>query len=234
VSRTQFLVLLFSGAQADPGLQCTASSLQKNCQGADFLRCDCVFTCRGALLIRVSGVRCHTRAPSAGGWAFVHFTGRDCREDSGTRDASSPGCLEASVKAAWRSWYYREVQLLYLLLRFPRYCTVRLKTLFLLFCAFYIFFGEKRYKPLVLSRVRLCDPTDCSLPGSSACGISQERTLEWVAISYSMGSSQPKWNKHLLRLLHWQADPLPPEPPGKPTHLSECSTVRSTVSWDLS
>ena len=153
---------------------------------------------------------------------------------AGLEDTSSPGCLEASVKAAWRSWYYREVQLLYLLLRFPRYCTVRLKTLFLLFCAFYIFFGEKCYKPLVLSRVRLCDPTDCSLPGSSACGISQERTLEWVAISYSMGSSQPKWNKHLLRLLHWQADPLPPEPPGKPTHLSECSTVRSTVSWDLS
>ena len=33
-----------------------------------------------------------------------------------------------------------------------------------------------------LSRVRLCDPTDCSLPGSSVPGILQARLLEWVAI----------------------------------------------------
>ena len=31
----------------------------------------------------------------------------------------------------------------------------------------------------------LCDPTDCSLPGSSVPGILQARTLEWVAISFS-------------------------------------------------
>ena len=35
-------------------------------------------------------------------------------------------------------------------------------------------------------------PTDCSLPGSSVYGISQARTLEWVAISFSKGSSQPR------------------------------------------
>ena len=29
---------------------------------------------------------------------------------------------------------------------------------------------------------QLCDPTDCSLPGSSVHGISQERILAWVAI----------------------------------------------------
>ena len=28
----------------------------------------------------------------------------------------------------------------------------------------------------------LCDPMDCSLPGSSVHGILQERVLEWVAI----------------------------------------------------
>ena len=32
---------------------------------------------------------------------------------------------------------------------------------------------------------------DCSLPGSSVRGISQARILEWVAISFSRGSSQP-------------------------------------------
>ena len=36
----------------------------------------------------------------------------------------------------------------------------------------------------------LCNPTDCSLPGSSIHGIFQERTLEWVAISFSRRSSQ--------------------------------------------
>ena len=35
-------------------------------------------------------------------------------------------------------------------------------------------------------------PMDCSLLDSSAYGISQARTLEWVATSFSRGSSQPK------------------------------------------
>ena len=37
-----------------------------------------------------------------------------------------------------------------------------------------------------------CDPTDCSPPGSSVHGILQARTLEWVAISFSRGSSRPR------------------------------------------
>ena len=41
------------------------------------------------------------------------------------------------------------------------------------------------------SCVSLCDPVDCSPPGSSVHGILQARTLEWVAISFSKGSSQP-------------------------------------------
>ena len=35
----------------------------------------------------------------------------------------------------------------------------------------------------------LCDPVDCSPPGSSVHGILQARILEWVAISFSRGSS---------------------------------------------
>ena len=35
----------------------------------------------------------------------------------------------------------------------------------------------------------LCDPMHCSLPGSSIHGIFQARVLEWVAISFSRGSS---------------------------------------------
>ena len=37
-----------------------------------------------------------------------------------------------------------------------------------------------------------CDPMDCSPPGFSVTGIFQARILEWFAISYSRGSSQPR------------------------------------------
>ena len=46
-----------------------------------------------------------------------------------------------------------------------------------------------KVKAKSLSRVRLCDPIDCSLPGSSIHGIFQARVLEWIAISFSRGSS---------------------------------------------
>ena len=49
---------------------------------------------------------------------------------------------------------------------------------------------------------------DCSLPGSPIHGIFQARILEWVAISFSRGSSQPRdqtWSPAL------QADSLPLE-----------------------
>ena len=38
----------------------------------------------------------------------------------------------------------------------------------------------------------LCNSIDCSPPGSFAHGISQARILEWVAISFSRGSSWPR------------------------------------------
>ena len=38
----------------------------------------------------------------------------------------------------------------------------------------------------------LCDPMDCSLPGSSVHGIFQAIVLEWIATSFPRGSSQPR------------------------------------------
>ena len=38
----------------------------------------------------------------------------------------------------------------------------------------------------------LCDPVDCSLPGSSVHGILQARMLEGVAFPFSRGSSRPR------------------------------------------
>ena len=42
-----------------------------------------------------------------------------------------------------------------------------------------------RYVLVIQLSPTLCDPMDCSLPGSSVHGISQVRTLEWVAISFN-------------------------------------------------
>ena len=42
------------------------------------------------------------------------------------------------------------------------------------------------------SCLTLCNPMDCSLPGSSVHGILQARILEWVAVPFFSGSSQPE------------------------------------------
>ena len=49
--------------------------------------------------------------------------------------------------------------------------------------------GRISESEVALSCPTLCDPVDCSLPGSSIHGILQARILEWVAISFSRGSS---------------------------------------------
>ena len=61
------------------------------------------------------------------------------------------------------------------------------------------------------SCLTLCDPMDCSPPGSSVRGISQARILEYVAISFSRGSSQTKSSSPALA-----GGFFTPEPPGKP------------------
>ena len=72
----------------------------------------------------------------------------------------------------------------------------------------------------------LCDPMDCSLPGSSVHGTLQPRILEWVAISFSRD------------LPHTGIEPMSPalagrffttEPPGKPDEwlgITLCSMAR--------
>ena len=45
----------------------------------------------------------------------------------------------------------------------------------------------------------LCDPMDCSPPGSSVHGILQARILEWVVIPFSRASS---WPRDLTRVFH--------------------------------
>ena len=59
--------------------------------------------------------------------------------------------------------------------------------------------GSESQSPQFLqSCLPLCNAMDCSPPGSSAHGIFQARILEWVAISFSRGSSQPRDRTHVF------------------------------------
>ena len=71
----------------------------------------------------------------------------------------------------------------------------------------------------------LCNPMDCSPPGSSAHGTSQWRVLEWVAISYSSDFPNPEIE---------HVSPVSPslagrffttEPPGKPLISPHWATI---------
>ena len=51
---------------------------------------------------------------------------------------------------------------------------------------------RKKEREVAQSCLTLCDPMGCSLQGSSIYGIFQARALDWVAISFSRGSSGPR------------------------------------------
>ena len=68
---------------------------------------------------------------------------------------------------------------------------------------FTVGFFECMCAKLLQSCLTLCNLKDCSLPGSSVCGISQAGILEWVAISFSRGSSWLRdWICRQI-LYHW-------------------------------
>ena len=59
---------------------------------------------------------------------------------------------------------------------------------------------REREREVAQSCPTLCDPVDCSPPDSSVHGILQARILEWVAISFSRGSSLPRDLIHVSRI----------------------------------
>ena len=78
---------------------------------------------------------------------------------------------------------------------------------------------------------RLCNPMDCSPPGSSVHGILQARILEWVAIASTGELPNPGITPGSPA---WQVDSLLSEPPGQPSwsdHLEQGSS-RSRI-WCL-
>ena len=74
----------------------------------------------------------------------------------------------------------------------------------------------------------ICDPMDCSPAGSSVCGILQGRILEWVAISFSRGSSWPRdrtWVSCIAGRFFLPSE-SPGKPPGKPSFLLDAGKWR--------
>ena len=67
----------------------------------------------------------------------------------------------------------------------------------------------------------VCDPGDCSLPGSSVHGILQARILEWVAIPFSRGFSRARDQTRISCI----ADRFFTEPSGKPIVVGAPNTM---------
>ena len=61
----------------------------------------------------------------------------------------------------------------------------------------------------------LCEPVDCSPPGSSVHRIPQARILEWVAMPSSRGSSRPRDRTQVSHVSRTGGQILPRVPPGK-------------------
>ena len=67
-----------------------------------------------------------------------------------------------------------------------------------------------------LSHVQLCNPKNCSPPDFSVHGFSQVTMLEWVAISFSRGSSPVAAAAKLLQSCPTLCSPIDGSPPGSP------------------
>ena len=77
----------------------------------------------------------------------------------------------------------------------------------------------------------LCDPRDCSPPGSSVCGILQARILEWAAASFSRGSSRPGDRTLISCLSHTFRQILYTAQRGRPKHALTLLRTPTVGAW---
>ena len=85
------------------------------------------------------------------------------------------------------------------------------------------------------SCLTLCNPMDCSPPGSSVHGTLQARILEWIAMPSSRGCSQPKDQTQVsLHLPHWQVSSVPLAAPEKTSLVAQMIKNAMWETWVLS
>ena len=75
--------------------------------------------------------------------------------------------------------------------------------------------GEKQESEVTQSCTILCDPMDCSLPGSSIHGIFQARVLSGLPFPPPMNESE-KWSRSVAQSCPTLGDPTDSSPPGFP------------------
>ena len=78
-----------------------------------------------------------------------------------------------------------------------------------------------KWNEVAQSSLTLCNPVDCSLPGSSVHGILQARTQEWVAISFSNAwkwKVKVKSESEVAQSCPTVHDPMDCSLPGSPVH----------------
>ena len=109
----------------------------------------------------------------------------------------------------------------------------------------------------LLACLTLCNPMDCSPPGSSVHVILQDRILEWVALPSSRGSSWPMDQMHCRQMLSHPGsptkhvyivkvkvlvvqsclilhNPVDRSPPGSSVHVILQARILEWVAWPLS
>ena len=112
-----------------------------------------------------------------------------CSTDNDDSNISSTVYMPGTVLSAFHEWFHFTIQYLigdrysYFSNCYWELKVQRWRDLFMV--------RSQSVSEVALSYPTLCNPINCSLLGSSIHGIFQARVLEWVAISFSRGSSQP-------------------------------------------
>ena len=91
---------------------------------------------------------------------------------------------------------------------------------------------EVKWSEVAQSCLTLCDPKDCSLPGSSVRGIFQARILEWVAISFSaVHKCKSAGCIHIPSLLSWPTHPQYHSSRSSPCAMQQLPTNYLLYTW---
>ena len=108
------------------------------------------------------------------------------RGSSRPRDGTQVSCIAGGFFTVWATReaqsgivlnYYTRLFFIACFNYFVHVCTCNLKSI--------LYPGKKVKVKAAQSCPTLCNPMDCSLPGSSVPGILQARILDWIAISFS-------------------------------------------------